>query len=1230
MTVEERPTQPPWGRWIRTAAMLVMAAIGADTALVASDLESGFQSPPAHARPWVYWFPLDGNITREGITADLEAMSRVGIGGVLYMETQQGTPPGPAAFAGPLWRRLFQHATKEAARLGLEVRMNNDAGWCGSGGPWITPDLSMQKVVWTETLLEGPRHFEGGLDQPETVAGFYRDIAVLAFPTPPSPARIPGIRGKAAFVPIRGAFSARADWPEPPADRVIPRDAIVDVSAAMTPDGRLAWDVPEGKWIVLRLGHTSTGKENHPAPEAGRGLECDKLSQRAAEVMFDGLMGKLIADVGPLAGKTLVSTHIDSWEVGSQNWTPGFRAEFQRLRGYDPLLLLPVMTGAVVDGREVSERFLWDLRQTISELLLENYAGHFREMAHAHGLGLSIEAYTTCPTDEMAYAGRCDEPMGEFWSWHKYGAGFSCTEMASAAHVYGKRIVGAEAFTATNEEKWLGHPGNIKDLGDWAFCEGINRFIFHRYALQPWTDPDRSPGVSMGPWGLHYERTQTWWEYSRPWHEYLARCQYLLQQGRFVADICLVGPEGSPQTIEGQRSFLSKEPGHEGRPLERPGYNFDTCPPPAILTLASVRDGRIVMPGGASYRILALPRAETMTPALLRKLKALVHAGATVVGNRPLESPSLAGYPKCDEEIRSLADELWGEGSAPDVVTERRVGSGRVFHGGEFRFALPPLDLESQGISQAQWIWRSEGRPRSSFAPGTRYFRRAFTAEDDRVAQARLAMTADNAFQCWLNGRRVLSGNHFRKAYVADVTAHVRPGVNVVAVAAENTTDSPNPAGLIGALTLRYVDGRSLVVRTDHAWQAAETVADDWITDAAPGAAWSDALEQGQAGVAPWGDIDDSTTDDDLYPSVDAVCRLLEKTGVAADFSYRAKPDDATLRYVHRAIGDTDVYFVANPQPQAVESLCSFRIEGRRPELWCPESGRIERPAAYDEAGGITRVPLRLDACGSVFVVFRAGGKTEANRVVSVTRDGHPVLSTTEPAAGIRLVRAADGSLGAVLPEPGAYRFKTAAGNHRDVISPAPPEPIRIDGPWDVSFPPRRGAPRRVTMERLIAWNEHPDPGVKYFSGTARYKTTFQLSPGAIPRQSTVTIDLGRVEVIARVILNGRDLGILWKVPYRLDVTEALNPGENTLEIEVVNLWVNRMIGDEQLAEDSDRNPNGTLKSWPAWLDEGKPSPTGRLTFTTWRLWHKGDSLQPSGLIGPVCLQTALLARIEE
>jgi len=1180
--------------WI--AAMTVLGMLETN-AFAADDPAGGFAAPPPAARPWVYWFPLDGNITSNGITADLEAMARVGIGGVLYMETEQGTPKGPADFGGPLWRDLFRHALGEAARLGIEVNMNNDAGWCGSGGPWITPELSMQKLVWTATNVTGPARFEGVLQPPQAERDFYRDIAVLAHPTPSNAARIAGIKAKAAFVPARGAFAARANWPELPAGRAVPFEEIRRIACGVDDAGRTAWDVPEGTWTILRLGHTTTGKENHPAPKAGRGLECDKLSREAAQVMYDGLMAKLVGDAGPLAGKTLVSTHIDSWEVGSQNWTPKFRGEFQARRGYDPLPWLVTATGAVVDSLEASERFLWDLRQTISELLLENYAGAFREMARKDGLRLSIEAYTTCPTDEMAYAGRCDEPMSEFWSWSfgggtGIGAAFSCTEMASAAHVYGRPVLGAEAFTATNEEKWQGHPANIKALGDWAFCEGVNRFVFHRYALQPWTDPDRAPGVSMGPWGLHYERTQTWWEMSGAWHAYLARCQHLLQQGVFVADICLLGPEGSPQTLEGQRAFLSREPGRDGMPMERPGHNFDTCPPDALLERASVRDGRIVFKGGAEYRILALPRAETMTPRLLRKVRSLVEAGATVVGSRPLKSPGLAGFPACDDEVRDLAAALWGDGPAPAIVTTRAVGKGRVVHGGGFAFALPPLSAEGGGLGAAQWIWTAEGKPRGSLPPGKRQFRRVVTLGESAVRDARLAMTADNAFECRVNGAIVLKGQHYQRVHTADVARHLRPGVNVIAAVGDNTTDSPNPAGLIAALTVTQADGTRTEIRSDASWMASADAPDGWTTAAAPAGAWAAAMEQGPAGGKPWGDIDDAATDEDLFPDIAAVGRVLADMGVSPDFVAQTRSGQPNLRFIHKRTDEADMYFVANRAAQPEEAVASFRVTGRAPELWDPVTGSTRAAPSWWVEGGVTRVPLTFDEAGSVFVVFR---------------------------------QAADG----------ADRAPTGM--------PAPPQFTKLAeaaGPWEVVFDPKRGGPGKtevgsaggVAFERLTDWSAHADPRIRYYSGTATYRTKLEVagvvrrvstagigaSPSLATRHLPLLLDLGRVEVMARVKLNGKDLGVLWKPPYRVDVTGIVKEGANELEIEVANLWINRQIGDEQLPEDSVRTPKGTLDAWPDWLLEGKPSPSGRIAFTSHRLWKKEDPLAPSGLIGPV------------
>lgn len=1005
----------PAGLWINLAHPPEAAAA------TTQQLAEGFAKPPDSARPWVYWFWVNGNVTKEGITADLEAMHRVGIGGVLIMEVD-GQPIGPVAFAGVEWREMFRFACQEASRLGLEVNMNDAAGWTGSAGPWITPEMSMQKVVWSEVTVTGGRRFDEALPAPTLAkphsppgaewdsgpalgSDYYRDVAVIAFPTPANASyRISDIEYKAGFETRstppgspRGIPLLPVTYDTLPAASTIDRAQIKDLTAQFQ-NGRLAWDVPPGNWTVLRVGHASTAKTNHPSPPAGRGLECDKMSKAAIELHFEKFIGSLVKLVGPLAGKTLVSTHVDSWEVGGQNWTARFPEEFRHRCGYDILPFLPVMTGRVVGDLEVSERFLWDLRKTISDVIADNYAARLGELAKQSGLRLSMEALDGDPCDEIALAGQAHEPQTEFWytsAGHPVGQmgdftrdtfrSYSWTSnMVSAAHTYGRRIMASEAFTALPGENWLAHPATMKPLGDWAFCQGINRFIFHRYAMQPWLD--RKPGMTMAFWGVHYERTQTWWEESGPWHEYLTRCQFMLRQGLFVADLLYLQPEGAPTRF--------MPPGVDMKnpvPPDPPGYNFDGCTADVLLKRVSIKEGRIVLPDGMSYRLLVLPApgeqvlAGVMTPQLLKRIEQLVNEGMVVVGPPPLKSPSLRNYPACDTELKAIAQRLWGEASAP--VDDRRVGKGRV-------------------------VW----------------------------------------------------------------------------------------------------------------------------------------------GQTPQ--------------------QVLAAMNVPVDFSCGTP---APFRYIHRRAEDgTEIYFVASKQSGPAEAACSFRVAGRRPEFWWPESGRVERPATYEEQNGITRMPVRLPEFGSVFVVFRPDNAPEPKRATAITL----------------------------------------------------PQTLTVPGPWDVHFAPHWGAPERVQFPDLISWTEHTDPGVRYFSGKATYANQLRIPSAMLAKGHSLHLDLGEVQVIARVKLNGRELGILWKPPFRIDITGAARAGKNLLEVTVVNLWPNRLIGDANLPEDCEwvatpfpgSPPLQALKRWPQWLLDGKPSPTGRFTFAIIKVWPKDAPLLKSGLIGPVTL----------
>jgi len=1016
----------------------------------ADDLAAGFAAPPDSARPWVYWMWMDGNLTREGITADLEAMRAAGLGGVVICEVNVGVPRGPVEFMSPEWRRLFKHVVKEAERLGLEVTLNAGPGWTGSGGPWVKPEESMQHIVAAATEVRGPLHFdsvlprparrpaffgEGGLPQEikDKMDGFYRDVAVLASPTPaPGPA-IADIDEKALYVRapyssqpgVRPFIPSPPEYPALPAGTAIDRSSVIDITGRLQADGRLVWDVPPGRWTILRFGRTTTGANTRPAPVPGLGLECDKLDAAALNAHYDAFVGALIREIGPrrtdgVAGWTTV--HIDSWEMGAQNWTAAFREDFRTRRGYDPLPYLPVVTGRAVDSLEISERFLWDLRQTANELVLGNHARRLKELGRRDGFRLSIEPYDMTPCADMSLGAVADVPMSEFWLYG-FNTAHSVFEAAGIAHTNGRRVMAAEAFTSDDREAWRAHPASMKALGDWAFTAGVNRIVFHRYENQAGLKV--KPGLTMGPYGVHWERTETWWDMVPAYHEYLARCQFLLRHGLPVADICFLVAEGAPHAFRPPASAL------RGSPPGPAGPAFDGCPPETLLTAASVADGQIVFPDGMSYRVLVLPERETMTPALLEKVRDLVEAGATVIGPRPRKSPSLSGYPDCDAEVERLAAEVWGDCDGVKV-TERPFGRGRI-------------------------VWARSGTG----------------------------------------------------AGAATLPA---PG------AADPTGAGPGSPGF-----------------------------DTWSVGAPP--------------------LDDPPQ----YGDFAGVMGVLGRMSVPPDFT-----SDVPLRWIHRREAGTEIYFVANPEPRAIDATATFRVTGKRPELWDPLTGERRALAEFEEGGGRTSVALRFEPHRSFFVVFR--GAPEAAESPVAREDAFPVAT--------------------------------------DIAT--------LSGPWDVAFDPAWGGPDKVVFEDLDDWSLRPEAAIRYYSGQALYRTTFDIPRIPAAGNARLWLDMGRVEVMASVRLNGRDLGVVWCDPWRVDITAAVKAKGNRLEIRVANLWQNRLIGDEREPPDAEYGPGGSLVRWPAWLLEGKPRPSsGRRTFSTWKHYAADSPLLPSGLLGPVKLQAA-------
>ena len=483
-------------------------------------------------------------------------------------------------------------------------------------------------------------------------------------------------------------------WPDQPgpdrAELAVRSGGVRNLTARMAADGTLNWTVPPGDWIVLRTGMAPTGVTNAPASPEGTGLEIDKMNSRLVRIHFDAFIGKLLERMPAARRKALHHVIADSYETGAQNWTDGFASDFQKRYGYDPLPWLPVLTGRIVDSADASGRFLWDLRRLVADRISYHYVGALRTAAEEHGLRLWLENYGHWgyPGEFLQYGGQSSDLGGEFWA----GKGLGSIELraaSSAAHIYGKPIVSAEAFTGGPQ--WRSTPWSLKTRGDWAVAQGINHFVLHVYIHQPYED--RVPGVNAW-FGTEFNRFNTWFGEARDWFDYLRRTHFLLQQGRYVADVAYFIGEDAPKMTGSLEPKLPE------------GYSYDFINAEVIEKRLSVADGRFVLPDGMSYQVLVLPELTTMRPALLRKLRDLVRAGGVILGPRPLRSPSLEGYPACDREVQALAAEIWQDCDGRGR-TSVSLGKGQVFHGVDLRTVLTGLGVPADlgGVDSNTYSW---------------------------------------------------------------------------------------------------------------------------------------------------------------------------------------------------------------------------------------------------------------------------------------------------------------------------------------------------------------------------------------------------------------------------------------------------------------------------------------------------------------------------------------------
>ncbi|MCX7007861.1 MAG: glycosyl hydrolase [Kiritimatiellaeota bacterium] len=509
------------------------------------ELAQHFKSPPASARPWVFWEWVGLSTSTEAITKDLEEMHAKGIEGVMLFQNsvkdgKMTRASGKMELRGkeyevvpskdypdahitkfpgqelvpwsPQSRVLLRHVARESRRLGIKFSLT--VGLASTSGA-IAPGCGQQKLMWSETAVVGPKDFDTVIPVPAT------DVPATLEPSTHVSSRRPSVQ----FACREVAVLAVPDKPGITASDVINLAGKLDVT------GHLCWQVPAGKWTILRFGFTPTGAKNP------WGYYTDGMSAEALDKTWDVTIGPLLQEMSPGERQGLYAVVDDSWEAGVSTWTKLFATEFQKRRGYDLLPWLPVLTGKNIGGVEATEKARRDYYRTIADLIAQNHYAHLRELANRNGLFLYAEAAgpNSGQLDDMQNSGNVDVAMGEFWipSVHRPTPPrrFMLRDAASANHIYGKRITPCEAFTSIGpvwEESFF----DLKNVADQAFCDGLNLIVFHNYSHSP--SLTAKPGYCFYP-GTHYNRNVTWWEQTPAFNAYVDRCSYLLQQGLFVA-----------------------------------------------------------------------------------------------------------------------------------------------------------------------------------------------------------------------------------------------------------------------------------------------------------------------------------------------------------------------------------------------------------------------------------------------------------------------------------------------------------------------------------------------------------------------------------------------------------------------------------------------------------------------------------------------------------------------
>lgn len=650
-------------------------------------IKTTFRKPERNSGVNCWWWWLNGNVNKAAITKDLEAMKARNFQGAMIFDAgghnQRGNkdiPKGPL-FGSEEWNELFVFALDEAKRLGLEMGFNIQSGW-NLGGPRVTSEYTAKQITYSETEISGGRRITELLPVPGIRKDFYKDIAVLALPLKKdnkTKETISGLNLKLGFKELGGSapdcrflLENKPNEKKREASYIVTKEEVINLSSKMDSEGNLSWDAPEGKWTIVRFGYTCTNSHVSTSSGDWQGSVLDYMSTEAFDFYWNDAVEPIFKAAGEHVGTTLKYMETDSWECGGMNWTDKFVEEFKNYRGYDLMNYLPIAAGYVVDDIETSNAFLADFRKTLADLVAYNHYARFQEYAHKYNMGIQPESAGphAGPMDGIKNYGFNDIVMSEFWSPSPHrpmpNNRFFLKQASSAAHIYGKKIVGAESFTTIgphwNDELWH----DQKSAFDHEICAGLNRMYFHTFTCSP--SEMGLPGQEYFA-GTHVNPQVTWWEQSGAFIDYMHRIQSVVQEGKFVADVLYYYGDHVPNVFP----FKHSDPAGV-----MPGFDYDVTDETIFLQL-KVEDGRVVVPGGVKYRVLVLPDHKVLSMAVLEKIEKLLQQGATVLGHKPEKQISLVGGTEAQKKFGELSDKIWGD--ITSVSGKKQYGKGNVAWG---------------------------------------------------------------------------------------------------------------------------------------------------------------------------------------------------------------------------------------------------------------------------------------------------------------------------------------------------------------------------------------------------------------------------------------------------------------------------------------------------------------------------------------------------------------------